>query len=198
MDLKKISKNQWKILILSVVCFIFGILFCVLSNSMVEFLRTAICVIALIYGSFYLVSYTVLSFEDKDTSALFQAVIAIVLGLLVIFIPSFFVMAISICVVVCGLARMFRVIKKKSETGSINKAKLSVGIAELIVGLALVVLCNTPVPTLLVTIYLGVMLILESAVNAIFLWLELKEKQPQTSDETLSEKKVNDSENSEN
>ena len=169
---------------------------------MVEFLRTVICVVVLIYGAFYLVSYSVLSLEDKDVSALIQAVLAIGLGLFVIFIPSFFVMAICFMIIICGLAKLYNVVKAKKENNVLVKDKLVIGVTECALALALVVLCNTPVPALLVNIYLGVMLILEGVTTLIRLWLEIngaqyklkttdevEEQSAETVEATVEEKK---------
>ena len=199
---KGLNKNQWTVLILSAVCVICGILFCIFSQSMVEFLRTVICVVVLIYGAFYLVSYSVLSLEDKDVSALIQAVLAIGLGLFVIFIPSFFVMAICFMIIICGLAKLYNVVKAKKENNVLVKDKLVIGVTECVIALALVVLCNTPVPALLVNIYLGVMLILEGVTTLIRLWLEIngaqyklkttdevEEQSAETVETTVEEKK---------
>ena len=76
-----LNKKQLKTLIISSVCVIFGVLFCILSGKMIDFLKTAFCVIALAYGVFYLISYTVLSFDEKNSSTLYQSVVAIALVL---------------------------------------------------------------------------------------------------------------------
>ena len=77
MNFKNLNKKQWGYFVVSCVCVIFGILFCVFSQSLVETLRTVLSVAVLIYGAFYMFSYCVISFDSRDLTTLLKAVIAI-------------------------------------------------------------------------------------------------------------------------
>lgn len=169
MNFKNLNKKQWGYFVVSCVCIIFGILFCVFSQSLVETLRTVLSVAVLIYGAFYMFSYCVISFDSRDLTTLLKAVIAIAAGLLVIFIPSFFVMAIAAVVLILGIMKTLFVSKIKKEQNVFAKDRLVIGIIEMVIGLALLILCNLNVPTLLVTIMLGVILIFEGVLGIVFL-----------------------------
>lgn len=170
MNFKNFDKKQWGYFVVSCVCVIFGILFCVFSGTLVETLRTVLSVAVLIYGAFYLFSYSVISFDNRDMSTLLKAVVSIAIGLFVIFIPSFFVMAIAVVVALLGLAKVLFVSKIKKQENVIAKDRLVIGISEIVVGLALVVLCNLNISTVFVTVYLGVTLILEGLLGFVFLF----------------------------
>ena len=170
MNFKNFDKKQWGYFVVSCVCVIFGILFCVFSGTLVETLRTVLSVAVLIYGAFYLFSYSVISFDNRDMSTLLKAVVSIAIGLFVIFIPSFFVMAIAGVVALLGLAKVLFVSKIKKQENVIAKDRLVIGISEMVVGLALVVLCNLNISTVFVTVYLGVTLILEGLLGFVFLF----------------------------
>ena len=169
MDFKNLNKKQWSYFVVSCVCVIFGILFCIFSQSLVETLRTVLSIGVLVYGAFYMFSYCVISFDSRDTSTLLKAVISIALGLLVVFIPSFFVMAIAAVVLILGIMKMLFVSKLKKEQNVLAKDRLVIGIIEIVVAVALLILCNVNVPILLVTIMLGVTLILEGIIGIVFL-----------------------------
>ena len=169
MKFKDLSKKQWGYFIISCASVVFGILFCIFSQSLVESLRTFLSVAVLVYGAFYLFSYCVISFDSRDLSTLIKATLSIALGLFVIFIPSFFVMAISLVVVILGIMKILFVSKLKKESSLISKDRLVIGIVEIVLASALMVLCNVNIPSLIVTIYLGVLLILEGLLGIIFL-----------------------------
>lgn len=173
MNTKTLNKKQWVVLIASACAFIFGVLFCVLSQSGIDIVKTILSIAVLGYGIFYLISYCILSMDGRDSLSLLHAIGGVAVGVLLIFVPSFFVSVISVIVVILGLARVYDNIKAKKEGNDTQKSKSVIGIFEAILGVALLVLCNTSVPQLLISIYLGVLLILESAINGVYLYFEI-------------------------
>lgn len=173
MNTKTLNKKQWVVSIASVCAFIFGVLFCVLSQSGIDIVKTILSIAVLGYGIFYLISYCILSMDGRDSLSLLHAIGGVAVGVLLIFVPSFFVSVISVIVVILGLARVYDNIKAKKEGKDTQKSKTIIGGFEIVLGVALLVLCNTPVPQLLISIYLGVLLILESAINGVYLYFEI-------------------------
>ena len=195
MNTKTLNRKQWVVLIASVCAFIFGILFCALSQSGIDIVKTILSIAVLGYGIFYLISYCILSMDGRDSLSLLHAIGGVAVGVLLIFVPSFFVSVISVIVVILGLARFYDNIKAKKEGKDTQKSKAIIGGFEIVLGVALLVLCNTPVPQLLISIYLGTMLILESLVNGIYLYLQIASQKYQlkpANEDAVSESKTAD------
>ena len=92
MNTKTLNKKQWVVLIASVCAFIFGVLFCVLSQSGIDIVKTILSIAVLGYGIFYLISYCILSMDGRDSLSLLHAIGGVAVGVLLIFVPSFFVL----------------------------------------------------------------------------------------------------------
>ncbi len=176
MDWKNLSKKQWIVLIVSALAFVFGVLFCVLSQTMLNTVKVILSIAILGYGAFYLMSYCILSFDSKDPTLLIHAIGGIGLGVLLIFVPSFFVSAVSVIVIILGLARLSFNIKAKKNNTDVQTSRTVVGVFEIVIALALLIICNLNVPALLVSIYLGSMLILEAVVSVVYVWIDIQTK----------------------
>lgn len=165
MNWKDLSKKDLRNFILSIAMIVFGILFCVLSKSMLNLVETVLCFASLIYGAFYLISYCLISSDTKEIQTLFQAMVAIVIGFMLMFIRSFFVMAVGILIALTGVSRIVISVKKKKFGEKDWWHELVVGIVLFALGTVLAILCNTNVASIVVMIYLGVLLILVGGLN---------------------------------
>ena len=171
MNLKLLKNKSFQLLVVSIVCVIFGILFCILTETMLDFLQTVLCFVALVYGGFHLVSYCLISYEDKQLDNLIHGIIPFAIGMLLMFVPSFFIIAVGVIVFALGIFRLIGAIRKKEEGWIVD---LVFSIFFIIVGVVLVVLCNTNIGKHIVMIYLGVTLILEGVTNFVILYLTKK------------------------
>ncbi len=191
---KSLTKSQWIYFVVSCLLMIFGVLFCIFSQSLVEALRTIITVSVIAYGCFYLFSYCVLSFDIGDRSTLLKAFACIALGALVIVFPAFFVMAIAGIIAFLGLIKSLFAFKSKKQNKVLPKDKLVIGICEFVVGIVLAIFALLRLSDLLITIYLGVMLILEG-INYLLNLILLKKREiiiQEVIEESLEQPKNND------
>ena len=180
MNFKSFTKKQWKSFILATLFVIFGILFCVLSQKLLNVLESIVCICVLIYGGFYMVSYCVVSMGERDTTTLYQAVLAIAFGLLLIFVPSFFVIAISAVIILSGLGYILSYVKIKKAKLVGGGKNLACGIVLSVIGLGLLIISLLKVNPIVVSIYLGITLILDGVISLIALWQTSNNKEETT------------------
>ena len=174
MNFKELTKKEKRTFVLSIVLIVLGVLFCVLSQPMRDIIETVCCVAALAYGGFYLIAYCVVSNDTREVSQLFQAILAIVIGFLIMFVRSFFVMAVGILIAGTGISRIMVGVKMKRVNEKDWWHELIVGLILAVLGVVLVILCNTKVASIVVMIYLGVLLILSSALNLYMIYARHK------------------------
>ena len=179
MNLKMLKDKSFQILVCAIVCAVFGVLFCVLTQKMLNFLQTAICVVTLIYGAFNLISFCVVASEDRQTATFFHGVVPFAIGLLLIFVPAFFVNAVGAIIVLFAVLKLVRALKIKNAGWIKN---FIVAIFFILAGAGLIVLCNLKIDQTIVMIYLGVTLILEASMLFVDLYLG-KKNQPKVAKE---------------
>ena len=180
MNLKVLKDKNVQMLIISIICVIFGVLFCVLAQTMLNFLQTVLCIILLLYGGFHLVSFCVIAYEDKQVSTFFHGIVPFAVGMLLIFVPSFFVNAFGAIVLVLEILRLIVAVKHKKQYWIIN---LIASIFFMIASIVLIVLCNVKINQYVVMVILGAILILEGIVNLSLMYAGKKLK-PKTIEET--------------
>lgn len=166
-----LKKKRYEIIIMSAVYIIFGILFCVLPNQMLGILETIIAFCCLVYGCFFMFVYLVTPDVFRDYETIIKSVLAIVIGLLLVFVKSFFVMAIGVLLAMTGVkdilnARAYKLLDDKKWWSD-----LVVGIILIVAGVALFVLCNTSVATKIVMIFMGLTLIIDGVANLAFIFV---------------------------
>ena len=174
MNFKELTKKEKRTFVLSIVLIVLGVLFCVLSQPMRDIIETICCVVSLAYGGFYLIAYCVVSNDTREVSQLFQAILAIVIGFLIMFVRSFFVMAVGVLIAGTGISRIMVGVKMKRVNEKDWWHELIVGLILAVLGVVLVILCNTKVASIVVMIYLGVLLILSSALNLYMIYARHK------------------------
>lgn len=174
MNFKELTKKEKRTFVLSIILIVLGVLFCVLSQPMRDIIETICCVVSLAYGGFYLIAYCVVSNDTREVSQLFQAILAIVIGFLIMFVRSFFVMAVGVLIAGTGISRIMVGVKMKKVNEKDWWHELIVGLILAVLGVVLVILCNTKVASIVVMIYLGVLLILSSALNLYMIYARHK------------------------
>ena len=171
MDWKNMDKKQLTTFILSIVFVGFGILFCVLSQTMLGFIETAICLALIVYGAFFLLTYCLIDSDTRETTSVIKGVGAIALGLLIIFIPAFFMSAIG--AIFAGYNTLL-IIRAKNMKESKMEGWKSVMISSIVfvtLGVGLIVIAIAKVPNIALMIYLGITLIGQGVYNLVKMYL---------------------------
>ena len=166
-----IERKRIELIVVSALYIVLGILFCVLPNQMLEILETIICIGCMVYGVFFMFVYVVTPDVFKDYGTILKAIIAIAFGLLLIFVKSFFVMAVGVVIILSGVKDIFSSKAYKLLGDKKWWTDLVAGIVYIAAGVTLIVLCNTNVATKAVMIYMGLSLIVNGLVNYAFMFL---------------------------
>lgn len=166
-----IERKRIELIVVSALYIVLGILFCVLPNQMLEILETIICIGCMVYGVFFMFVYVVTPDVFKDYGTILKAIIAIAFGLLLIFVKSFFVMAVGVVIILSGVKDIFSSKAYKLLGDKKWWTDLVAGIVYIAAGITLIVLCNTNVATKAVMIYMGLSLIVNGLVNYAFMFL---------------------------
>ncbi len=166
-----IERKRIELIVVSAIYIVLGILFCVLPNQMLEILETIVCVGCMAYGALCMFIYIVTPDIFRDYTTILKAIIAIAFGLLLIFVKSFFVMAIGVVIVLTGVKNIFSAKAYKLLGDKKWWTDLVAGIVYIAAGITLIVLCNTNVATKAVMIYMGLSLIVNGLVNYAFMFL---------------------------
>lgn len=167
---KKELKKKLESVIISAALIVVGLLFCILPVSVVEIIETVILVGVLIYGGVCMLIYCFTPADFRDNTYLFKAMIALCLGLLLIFVRSFFVSAFGLVILVSGVktalsSRVYKAVGDKKWY-----MELLVGILLFALGAVVIVLSNTHVARKIVLILLGLSLIVQGAINFAFMF----------------------------
>ena len=176
MNWKTMDKKQLTTFGLSILFVVFGILFCVLSQTMLGFIETVICLALIVYGAFYLLVYCLIDSDSRETSSVIKGVGAIALGLLIIFVPAFFMSAIG--AIIAGFNALLIVRAKNMKESKMEgwKSVMASSITFVVLGVGLIVLAIVKVPNIVLMIVLGVTLISQGAYNLAKMYIEDKKK----------------------
>lgn len=168
-------KNKYESIIISAVIIVVGILFCALPESVIGGFETFVLFAALLYGTICMIIYCLMPAEVRSTELVLKSLIAIVLGVLLLFIRSFFIFSLGLILIVNGakvinVARLYKIMNDKKWW-----IELVWGLFVIILGVTIAVLCNTSVAKKLVLVLLGASLILQGVFNFAEMFLIRKE-----------------------
>ena len=114
MNWKTMDKKQLTTFGLSILFVVFGILFCVLSQTMLGFIETVICLALIVYGAFYLLVYCLIDSDTRQTKSVVKGVASLGIGLLIVFLPAFFMIAIGVVIAGYHSLLIVRAVKMKN------------------------------------------------------------------------------------
>lgn len=158
----KFLKNQKvKTIVLSSILIIFGLLFCVLPNSSINYLEIVLSTLFIVYGIICLLGFTCSPRELREPLLLLESIIFMVVGVLIDFFPSLFVIAIGIIITVGGIKEILNAINIKFIGEKNWWINVVIGIIFAALGLTIIILSGTNVASMIVSIFLGVTLILD-------------------------------------
>lgn len=165
MDWRNMDKKQLITLVLSSVFIVFGILFCVISEKMLGFIETAVCLALIVYGVFYLLVYCLIDSDTRQTKSVIKGVASLGIGLLIIFLPAFFMIAIGVVIAGYHALLIVRAVKMKNANMQGWKWLMASSITFVVLGVVLIVFASVSLPNIVLMIVLGATLVLIGAYN---------------------------------
>lgn len=167
---KKELKKKLESVIISAALIVVGLLFCVLPSSVIDIIETVILVGVLIYGGVCMLVYCFTPADFRNNAHLFKAAISLCLGLLLIFVRSFFVSVFGLVILVSGVktalsSRVYKAVGDKKWY-----MELLIGLLLFVLGTVVIILSNTNVAKKIVLIILGLSLVIQGAINFAFMF----------------------------
>lgn len=178
-----LKKENIKLLLSAIIYLVLGVLFCVFLGQMVDFAETAICFVFLVVGAALLVVYGLLPADGKIYQVLIYGIVGLVLGLLILMVRMFFIIALAALIAYGGIQSIMNSVKLKKQGGK-WKGELIVGSVIVALAITVIILNGTSTARNIIAIFLGVTFLIESAfeIYAIIKLIKLeksKEKRPQ-------------------
>lgn len=189
--MKRLEKEQIKPVLIYSVFIVLGLLFCLLPGRMMNTIETLVCVGLLVYGLINIFAYCLVSSDIRDPMKLVKGTIATAVALLLVFINALFIISIGLVIVISGVNYIMVAVKDKRVGDKKWWIGLIVGIIITLLGVAVVVLCNTKIARQIVMIIFGGALIVDGAVRLVFMFASKKEikfellKKKETSEEVV-------------
>lgn len=187
MEKKKQLKKKLESVIISAALVVVGLLFCVLPTNIIEIIETVVLVGVLVYGGVCMLIYCFTPADFRNNVYLFKAMISLCVGLLLMFVRSFFVSAFGLVILVSGVktamsSRVYKAVGDKKWY-----MELIAGIVLSILGALVIVISNLDVIRKLVFILLGATLIVQGAINMAFMfWIRADREEKEETIQTES------------
>lgn len=148
---------------IAVLCFIVGLLFCVMPLQALSFIRTVALVCFLGVGFFATIVYCVAPNGLHDIKWLIIGLVCIIIGLLFVYIELVFIIVLSLYMIFGGVQNIWSGIKEYKETK--NKKmffEIVFGVLIALTGVVCLVLFNTSVAQKIVMIIYGILFMVKA------------------------------------
>ena len=166
--MKAVLKQNLKDIIYALVILVLGILFCVYKSSFIDTIETIFIVVFLGFGLIFIFGFLCADYEVRNISLLLVSVIFLILGILVIFIPSFFTYSLGLMLIIFGVKYIMDGYKQKKQSGD-WKIMIGLGVVVLALGLAIVITNLAGVSQNLNMLIIGISLIVQSVLDLVYL-----------------------------
>ena len=161
-----LKKENIKILLSAIVYLVLGVLFCVFLGQMLDFAETTICFVFLVAGAVLLLAYGLLPSDGKIYQLLIYGVVCLVLGLLILMLRMFFMIALAALIAYGGIQSIMTAVKLKKENKN-WKGEFVVGIVIVTLALIVIILNGTNTVKNIIAIFLGVTFLIEAAFEVV-------------------------------
>lgn len=183
------SKINRVTLILTIVYFVTGLMFCILPSFMMETLEVIVCAALLIYGTIILFANSISSVVSENRKLLFSAIIAMIVGIFLLFVRSFFILVLAIYVLGLAIFKTVVLIKIKNIKNMNWYIWLSVAIVHFSISVLSIIFFALNKFLIESMILIGISLILD-ALGSVFIFVKnQKNEQIQAFKEENKEKK---------
>ncbi len=154
------KKENFKKTILTFCYILLGILFCVLLSKMFNFVEYVLCYILLVAGIVCIIIYSLMSVDDKSFGMLAFGIIAVVIGFFMLLWPRFFGIALSAIICYSGVSLIISALKQRQRKEQGWVTEFVIGIIVTTLALVTAILSGTNVAKNILSIFIGVMLLI--------------------------------------
>ncbi len=180
------NKENRIVTIFSLLCFVVGVMFCVLPTVMMGAFETIMCFLFLAYGGIMMFAYCIAPVVFSNKKIMISAIISILLGALLLFVRSFFVLALAFCVLAFSIFKFLVIKKTKDEKNLIYYLWIILGIVYAVVSLLVIVFFAINKFNNVSMILIGVCFVFEAVAN-MFVLIRNSKMTLQSEVETINE-----------
>lgn len=164
-----------KDIIFAIVTMIVGLLFCIFKGSFLDVIEIIFTIFLFGYGSICLLGFFS-NDDNRQIMVMVEAVIYITLGVLIIVVPSFFLLSIGIMLLVYGVRYVIASVKIK-KISRVWGLILAYAIVALVLSLVIMITWILKLSQNVALILVGVTLIVEGAMSiALTIYLDVSSK----------------------
>ncbi len=163
-------KEKARVILTSIVAIILGILFCAIPGKSLDALEMFVAGVLIFVGVVYVLGFCFAPEFSKEASILIIGMVAIALGILVLFIPSSLVLGIGLIAGLTGLKRLGLAIDAKYLGDKNWWIDLIFGLGVFILGMLLIIFRCTSIAVNAVMIYMGATLIVFGIMNLVLIF----------------------------
>lgn len=165
------KQEKIKTIIISSVMIVLGILLCVIPEKSLNVLEMISAIGLILFGTISIVIYCFTPVLFRDIVMLIKSIVSLGLGVMILFIPSFFVFGIGLIVAISGLEKFGGAIDHKNNDSKRWIVDLVFGIFVFMLGTATVVLCNTSVASNILMLYFGISIAVDGVASLILVFV---------------------------
>ena len=151
-----------------------GILFFILLGRMVDFAESVLCSLLIIIGVVCIVIYSILPAESKVYSLLLYGAICAFMGFLILLVPRFFGMVLSIMIGIGGINFVIGARKLKLAGDNSWITSFVIGLVVCALAIVSIVLSGTNIAKNILAIFLGINISIQGIYNLVELILLIK------------------------
>ena len=140
---------------------------------MLSFLESTLCFLFLAYGGVILFAYSLSSVVLNNRMLMLSAILAVILGVLLLFVRSFLLLALAVCLLLLAITKIL-VLKKFEINNWYKYCLLSLLIIEICAFITLVVFFILNDLKMISMIIIGICLIFEFLVNAVTMYINYR------------------------
>lgn len=174
------KKENLKTTILTAIYLLFGLLFCVMQVNFFNFVESVLCFVLLIGGFVCVAIYALMSSEEKNFRLFIYGLIAVGFGFLMLLLSRFFGIFLSIIIGYNGVLLILQSLKDKSKMDKGWITSFVIGVIVVALSVVVIVLSGTNTAKKILSIFFGIMLLVEGIFNLIqLIMMAVREKKNQ-------------------
>lgn len=171
------KKENLKTTILTAIYLFFGLMFCITTVKLFNFVESALCFVLLIGGFVCIAIYAFMSSEEKNFRLFIYGIIAVGFGFLMLVFSRFFGIFLSIIIGYNGVLLILQSLKDKSKMDKGWITSFVVGVIVVALSIVVIILSGTNVAKKILSIFFGIMLLVEGIFNLIqLIMMAVREK----------------------
>lgn len=171
------KKENLKTTILTAVYLVFGLLFCITTVKLFNFVESVLCFVLLIGGFACVAIYSLMSSEEKSFKLFIYGLIAVGFGFLMLLFSRFFGIFLSIIIGYNGVLLILHSLKDKSKMDKGWITSFVVGVIVVALSIVVIVLSGTNTAKKILSIFFGVILLVEGIYNLVqLIMMAVREK----------------------